>query len=152
MTEAAGRKSPPAQIAKIATAGATGMFVFGLAAVMGWAERPASEPAVVPAPAPTTSPAPATTGLVAPAPTTTVLVPLATTIPAAPTPAPAPVPPPPVEVAPAGPPQPRRLPSSSCRSNHSDYSDPALPGDGLPVDGRCRGRWTPTVNGSPRWR
>jgi pyruvate dehydrogenase E2 component (dihydrolipoamide acetyltransferase) len=97
MTENAGRKSPPAQIAKIATAGATGMFVFGLAGAMGWADRPSSEPG------------PPTTAPVAPAPTTTALVPLATTIPTVPAPAPIPAPPP-VEAAPPTPAPPPTAP------------------------------------------
>ena len=105
MTDPPGRKAPPAQIAKIATAGATGVFVFGLTAVMGWAQRPLGEPALVPAQPATTLPAPTTVAGPAPvavAPTTT-LVPLATTIVSAPAPAPVPPPPPAVgAAAPAG--------------------------------------------------
>ena len=109
MTEAAGRKSPPAQLAKIATAGASGVFVFGVAAVMGWSQRSVGEPDLVPGQSPaTTTPSTPTTAAAPQATTqvstTTSLVPLATTIPAAP--APAAVPPPQPVVAPApAPPQ-----------------------------------------------
>jgi hypothetical protein len=100
MTEPTRRSDPPAQLAKIATAGATGMFVFGLAAVMGWADRTADEPAIVPAAPPATTATAQPTTVVP----STTLLPLATTIPVAPAPvpvpAPAPVPaPPPVAVA-----------------------------------------------------
>ena len=82
MTETAGRRTPPAHVAKIASAGATGVFVLGLAAVMGYAEHsvadPAAPPTIAPAPIPTTLPAATTTSLAPP--TTAILVPLATTI------------------------------------------------------------------------
>jgi hypothetical protein len=108
MTEPAERKVPPGEVAKIATAGATGVFVFGLAAVMGWAERPAGEPAVIPVQPATTLSAPTTVSVAPPgvlAPTTTTsLVPLATTVPASPVSAPVPVPAPPVVAAPEAPP------------------------------------------------
>ena len=87
-TEPARRRDPPAQLAKIATAGATGMFVFGLTAVMGWADRPTGEPGGLPA-VPVSTVSPTTIPSTAPAtvaPTTT-LVPLATTIAPAPSPA-----------------------------------------------------------------
>ena len=95
-TEPARRRDPPAQLAKIATAGATGMFVFGLTAVMGWADRPTEEPGGLPAVPVSTAP-PTTIAFTAPAtvaPTTT-LVPLATTIAPAPVPSPVPAPAPP---------------------------------------------------------
>jgi hypothetical protein len=89
------RGDPPAHLAKVATAGMSGVFVFGLVAVMGCSQRPADEPVVLP---------PTTTA------TTSTLVPLASTVPPssavpAPPPPPAPVvvattaaPPPPVVV------------------------------------------------------
>ena len=58
MTEPVRRKDPPAQVAKIATAGVSGVFVFGLTAVMGWSERSIDEPDVVPEQPPSTSAAP----------------------------------------------------------------------------------------------
>jgi hypothetical protein len=90
MTEPAHRPGPPAQLAKIATAGATGVFVLGLTAVMGWADRPSGEPAVVPVTLPPS------TAVVQ----TTTLLPLATTVPTAPVPAPVPVAPAPAAPAP----------------------------------------------------
>jgi hypothetical protein len=87
------RGDPPAHLAKVATAGMSGVFVFGLVAVMGWSARPVGEPVVV-----------ATTT----ASTTTTLVPLAKTVPPAPTtPAPTtPAPPPVAPTTPAPPPAP----------------------------------------------
>ncbi len=106
MTEPVRRKDPPAQVAKFATAGVSGVFVFGLTAVMGWSERSIDEPDVVPEQPPSTSAAPATAPqIIPPPPPTTSLVPLATTIPAAPAPVAVPAPPP-VAVAPAPAPPP----------------------------------------------
>jgi hypothetical protein len=98
------RGDPPAHVAKVATAGMSGVFVFGLVAVMGWSQRPADVPVLVP---PTQSTAVPTTGVAAPptaAPTTSTLVPLATTVPPAPTTAASPPPAPAVVVTPAPPP------------------------------------------------
>ena len=109
MTETAGRRTPPAHVAKIASAGATGVFVLGLAAVMGYAEhlggRPGrAAPTIAPAPIPTTLPAATTTSL---APTNDGDPAPATTIAPVPTPAPVAAAPPPVEIATQPPPPPR---------------------------------------------
>jgi hypothetical protein len=106
MTEPARRSDPPAQRAKIATAGATGMFVLGLTAVMGWADRPSGEPAVGPAAPPATTATAQPTTLVP----STTLAPLATTIEGAPVPAPVPAPAPSPVAVTAPPPAPPPAP------------------------------------------
>jgi hypothetical protein len=72
----AGRGDPPAQTAKVISAGISASAVFGLVAILGWTDRPA------PLPAPTAPTAPGVTPAVtSPAAPTSGLVPLATTLP-----------------------------------------------------------------------